>query len=137
MLVSTSEISWWNFDVSRYTLMGFNTWNVQNGRPLLSKHISPLYPSMHPPEQLPLVKKQCLALKQCPHTCWQFKPNHPISQALINYKKRSYLVTHLLLMMYKIHLKQIYIYLLFKKWFKKRYTGTFCEFSCNKKINTK
>lgn len=71
--------------------MGFKTWNVQNGGPLLSKHISPLYPSMHPPEQPPLVKKQCLALKQCPHTCAQFKPNHPISQALINYKKKKLL----------------------------------------------
>lgn len=58
-----------NYTILQLIVMGFNTWNVQNGRPLLSEHISPLYPSMHPQEQLPLVEKQCLALKQCPHTC--------------------------------------------------------------------
>lgn len=76
--------------------MGFNTWNVQNGRRLLSEHISPLYPSIHPPKQLPLVEKQCSALKQCPHTCLQFKPNQPIPQALVICKEKKLLSSTLI-----------------------------------------
>lgn len=48
-----------------------------------SSQVSPVYPSMQPPKQLPLVMEQLSISRQRPHVSLQFEPYHPTSQVLL------------------------------------------------------